>query len=52
MSYLHLVQLDKAEEYRIKMEQALNSLTFMNNAECESFQAELKAAIEAHRQTR
>jgi hypothetical protein len=52
MCYLHLGRLDKVEEYRMKMEQAMNCLTFLNNAECESFQAELKAALDAHRQTR
>lgn len=52
MCYLYLGQLEKVEEYRIKMEQAMKSVTFLNNAECESFQAELKAALEAHRQTR
>jgi hypothetical protein len=52
MSYLHLGQLDKAEEYRVKLDEPMNSLTFMNIAVCESFRVELSSAMETYRQSR
>lgn len=52
MCYLHLGQLDTVEEYRMKMEQAMNSLAFLNDAECESFRVELSSAKETYRLSR